>query len=118
MNGAGKYVFIGIGAIGLLCGVGGIAAAQQTPSSDTAAGAQAQDTKLEKRIDYRLQHDERLKNRSVDASVKDGMVTLTGTVKTSSEKARAERLAHTKGVTDVDNQIELQGAAQQGGAGA
>ena len=39
--------------------------------------------------------------------VKLGVVTLTGTVRTASEKAQAERLAKVRGVTRVDNRIEV-----------
>jgi hypothetical protein len=105
MKRAGTFVLIAT----CVCGTGGLAIAQQMPSSDTSSAPSAQDTKLEKKIDYRLQHDQKLKARGLDASVKDGVVTLTGTVRTSAEKARAVRLAHTKGVTDVENQITLEG---------
>jgi hypothetical protein len=86
--------------------------AQQAPSGAETSGASTQDMKLEKKIDQRLQHDQKLKARNVDASVSDGMVTLTGTVRTQSEKARAEHLAHTKGVNGVDNQIQIEGQEQ------
>jgi len=99
-------------------GTGGLAVAQEMPSGQAASsGSSAQDAKLEKKIDYRLQHDQKLKARDVDASVKDGVVTLTGTVRTSSEKARADRLAHTKGVTNVENQITLEGQEAPRSAG-
>src|SRR5205814_8816877 len=97
-------------------GAGGLASAQQMPSSDEASVVSAQDLKLEKKIDYRLQHDQKLKARDVDASVKDGVVTLTGTVRTSTEKARAERLAHAKGVNNVENQINVQGQQEAAGS--
>jgi len=101
-----------------VCGAGGLAIAQQMPADEAASsGSSAQDTKLEKKIDYRLQHDQKLKARDVDASVKDGVVTLTGTVRTSSEKARADRLAHTKGVINVENQITLEGQEAPRSAG-
>src|SRR6185436_73875 len=90
--------------LGLLCGSG--LAMGQTASSDTPSSVSPKDAKLEKRIDYRLQHDAKLKGRVLDSSVSGGVVTLTGTVLTSAEKARAERLARSKGVT-VDNQIQV-----------
>jgi hypothetical protein len=117
MNCAGRFVLMATCAGGLLLGAGGLASAQQMPSSDEASSVvSAQDVKLEKKIDQRLQHDQKLKARSLDASVKDGVVTLTGTVRTSTEKARAERLAHTKGVNDVENQITVQGQQESSGS--
>src|SRR3954469_7632548 len=104
MKGRGLY---GLGALTLglaLCG-SGVALAQSSSSSSSAdqqMGQSAQDSKLEKQIDKRLQHDSRLKKRGLDASVSNGAVTLTGQVNSSAEKDRAEKLAHTKGVTDID----------------
>jgi hypothetical protein len=117
MKCAGRLVLMATCAGGLLLGAGGLAIAQQMPSSDEASSVvSAQDVKLEKKIDHRLQHDQKLKARDLDASVKDGVVTLTGTVRTSTEKSRAERLAHTKGVNDVENQINVQGQQESSGS--
>jgi hypothetical protein len=117
MKHAGRFVLMATCAGGLLFGAGGLATAQQMPSSDEASTVvSAQDVKLEKKIDYRLQHDQKLKARALDASVKDGVVTLTGTVRTSTEKSRAERLAHTKGVNDVENQINVEGQQESSGS--
>jgi hypothetical protein len=117
MKRAGMLILTVTCAGGLLCGAGRFAVAQQMPSSEEAGtGSSAQDAKLEKRIDYRLQHDKKLKARGLDASVKDGVVTLTGTVLTSAEKAKAARLAHTKGVSDIENQINVQGQEESQGS--
>lgn len=102
-------------ACGLLLGTGRWAQAQQMSSSDTSS---AKDTKLEKKIDSRLQHDQKLKARNLDASVSEGVVTLTGTVRNQSEKDHAEHLAHTKGVSNVDNQIQIEGQEAQPGSTA
>src|SRR3954452_18121386 len=76
----------------------------------------AQDDKLEKKMEQRLQHDQKLKARDLVASVHDVVVTLTGTVRTSTEKSRAERLAHTKGVNDVEHQINVEGQQESSGS--
>jgi hypothetical protein len=93
-------------------------ASAQAPAGEEASGqAQAaKDAKLEKKIDSRLEKDKGLKKHGLDAAVLDGNVTLTGTVNSDAEKARAEKLAQTKGVSSVDNQIEVLGAAQEGAA--
>jgi len=58
--------------------------------------------------------DAALKKFDVDVSVKDGVATLTGKVRTEAEKVRAGRDAHVAGVTRVDNQIVLDKDAGQG----
>jgi len=45
--------------------------------------------------------------RDINVAVKDGVVTLTGKVRTAAEKTNAGRLAKVSGVTRVDNRIEL-----------
>jgi len=112
-----RGTFLIVACAGLLFGSPRLAAAQSMPASDQASSTSStQDMKLEKKIDQRLQHDKKLKARNVDASVSNGVVTLTGTVRTSAEKKQAEHLARTKGISDVDNQIEIEGQqpAQQG----
>lgn len=96
---------------GLLCAVGAPAVAQQAPAGEATSTRDPVDARLEKRIDTRLQSDQKLKVHKLDASVRDGVVTLTGTVRTAAEKARAERLARTKGVNDVENLIALEDQA-------
>lgn len=104
------FVYIAACAGGLLLGAGGVAQAQDAPPAvEGSSYPSAQDTRLEKKIDARLGRDQKLKARHVDATVSDGIVTLTGTVRTANEKARAERLARTKGVNLVENRIEIEG---------
>lgn len=112
MKVARRYLLNGACVIGLLCSAGGLAAAKQATPGETTSSAQPKDIKLEKKIDARLQKDPQLKNRAVDAMVSDGTVTLGGVVYSAAEKAQAEQLAQIKGVTGVDNQIEVQKPAQ------
>ncbi len=109
MKSTGRFLLRAACGVSLLCGSG--LAMGQTTSSDTSVSVTAspKDAKLEKRIDYRLHHDQKLKARVVNASVSDGVVTLTGSVLSESEKTRAEKLARAKGVTSVDNQIQVEG---------
>jgi hypothetical protein len=109
----GRVYGLGAVAVGLALCVSGAARAQSSSAgADQESGQSAQDAKLEKKIDQRLQHDARLKKDNLDASVSKGTVTLTGQVNSTAEKDRAERLARTKGVSDVDNQIEVRSASE------
>jgi osmotically-inducible protein OsmY len=65
------------------------------------------DKTLNDRIDAKLKADAALKKFDVDVSVKDGVATLTGKVRTDAEKVRAGRDAHVPGVIRVDNQLVL-----------
>src|SRR4051794_21526999 len=67
----------------------------------------ADDKTLTDRIEAKLAADASLKRFDVDVSVKDGVATLTGKVRTEAEKLRAARDARVPGVTKVENQITL-----------
>lgn len=74
---------------------------------DTARSSRNAESRIEKRI-----HDDAsLKSRDVKVSVSDGIATLTGTVATETERARAGRLARMTGITRVDNNIVVDRAA-------
>jgi len=71
-----------------------------------AAGAVVStDKPVDKQIDKQIKADPMLKHDDIHVSAKDGVVTLTGTVATDSERARAAEIAKVGGVTRVDNQI-------------
>jgi osmotically-inducible protein OsmY len=82
---------------------------QSTPTSSTktVAAKPADDHTLSERIDKRLEADPTLKKYDVDVSVKDGVATLTGKVRTEAEKTKAGRDAQIAGITRVDNQLTL-----------
>src|SRR5438445_525579 len=63
------------------------------------------DKALDERIEQRLRDDPTLKNHDIKVSVDAGVATLTGTVSSNAEKARAARLATIRGVSRVDNRI-------------
>lgn len=69
--------------------------------------AEDRDDALEDRIESILKKDSMLAPRKIDVEAKDGHVTLTGTVRTETEKSRAGQLANVTGVSAVDNQIEV-----------
>src|SRR5712671_5902627 len=79
--------------------------------STTSAGAGKRaaysDQTTDTRIEHRIKADTALKNDNIDVSVKDHVVTLTGSVASDRERLRAARLAHMNGVTRVDNQLAV-----------
>src|SRR4051812_27657961 len=79
------------------------APASARPVAQTSA--RVADSTLDKRIEQRIKGDRSLQKHSIHVSVDGGIVTLTGTVTTEAEKARAAQLALISGVTRVDNQI-------------
>ena len=79
-------------------------AARQTA---TSGAVRVDDGTLQSRIAANLKKSASLAPRDIDVDVNQGIVTLTGTVRTATEKARAGRLAKVSGVTRVDNRIEV-----------
>ena len=70
-----------------------------------SAAGKTPDKTLDKRIEQRVNADASLRKYHVKVSVDGGIATLTGTVATDAQKARAESLANVKGISRVDNQI-------------
>lgn len=92
------------------------------PGSARIATAQVTTTGAEQhnvdaRIHQRLKADRSLRGYDIDVSVTDRVATLTGTVATRQEKARAGRLAHVNGVRRVDNNITVDRSAVHGTTG-
>jgi osmotically-inducible protein OsmY len=93
------------------CVVALYAAVPATASPAGPAGPQAaastSDHAIDKRIEQRLHANASLKPYHLKASVDGGVATLTGSVRTDAQKARAGQLAMVTGVTRVDNQITV-----------
>jgi hyperosmotically inducible periplasmic protein len=77
------------------------------PQAATPAAAKIDDSALQSQIAANLKKSAALAPRSIDVDVKEGVVTLTGTVRTTSEKTSAGRLAKAPGVARVDNKIKV-----------
>jgi osmotically-inducible protein OsmY len=78
-------------------------------------GYKRSDQRLEEEINDRLMADDRLDAYDVQVKVKDGEVTLSGTVPDRQSKRRAEDIAdQVMGVRDVMNQIRVQSESQTG----
>jgi len=96
--------------------VGGVFAAQNKnakppakPAPAKAAPAPVDDASITAAVKDKLSKSASLKNAGIDATTKDGVVTLTGKVKTGGLKGAATNLAKSvKGVKKVDNQITVE----------
>ena len=83
---------------------------QQAPSSGGTAPAVSQDGSIQAAIDKKLADDPTLSSLGIIATVLDGKVTITGTVKSEAQKAQVERAIRAiSGVKQVDNQIVAMG---------
>lgn len=74
------------------------------------------DEELKSGVTFQLGWDSRINETEIGVIVKDGVVTLTGTVGSYAEKIAAKEAAHrVRGVLDVANEIEVQvpGAARR-----
>ena len=98
---------ITVGLVGAVL-VAGLArdtsAARQTA---TPGAVRVDDGTLQSRIAADLKKSPTLAPRDIDVDVQQGIVTLTGKVRTVTEKALAGRLAKVSGVIRVDNRIEV-----------
>src|SRR5207248_7187592 len=82
------------------------------------AAAKSSDKALDESIENKIKADSSLKKYDIDVDVSDGVATLTGTVATEAERAKASQLANVSGVSRVDNRIIVDlGAASKGTAG-
>jgi osmotically-inducible protein OsmY len=87
-----------------------VAALAAGPISTRAALAQtttaaSTDSTLDKRIETRIHNDTSLKKFGINVSVNNGVATLTGTVATEADRAKATQAATIPGVSRVDNQL-------------
>jgi len=79
---------------------------QPAPSGGTAPASGNDDANVQLAIDKKLTDDATLSTLGVTATVLDGKVTLTGTVKSEGLKSQVERAIRAiKGVKQIDNQI-------------
>lgn len=79
------------------------------PQAKTAAATS--DSSLRSRIDARIEKDPTLKKYDIGVTVEAGVATLTGTVPTEADRAKAGELAMMKGVARVDNKLLVDLAA-------
>ena len=78
------------------------------PAGGSTSGRGSDDSTIQTAIDKKLSDDPSLGSLGITAVVLNGKVTLTGLVKTESQKAQVERtVRNVKGVKSIDNQISL-----------
>jgi osmotically-inducible protein OsmY len=94
-----KMVGLRLGIAGPLAIAGGMAWGEQTSSTD--------DLKGEKQVQAELQNDPDLKDNTIDVWISHGAATLTGTVDTNAERAKAVRITRAAGIARVDNQLTV-----------
>ena len=87
---------------------GGVAWGEQTSSTD--------DLKAEKQVQAQIQNDPDLKDNTIDVWISHGAATLTGTVDTTAERAKAARITRAEGVARVDNQLKVASKNSEGAA--
>ena len=82
---------------------------QPAPSGGTSSSG-SQDGAIQAEIDKRISEDSTLSTLGITATVLDGKVTLTGTVKSEGLKSQLDRMIRAiRGVKQVDNQIVAMG---------
>jgi len=103
-----KYV-LPAGIVGALLVAGAAVPASASPTATPAFAAVAagDDDAIESQISDGFKHNALLAPRDIDVEVKQGVVTLTGKVRNGSEKSTAAKVAKVKGVTRVNNQLEI-----------
>jgi len=104
MNRFNYFLSVGLASTLLVAGPSRSAGAGTASQS---AVAKAEDNLLQTQIEANLKNNSVLAPRNIDVDVKQGVVTLTGAVRTSGEKSSAGKLAKIKGVSRVNNEIEV-----------
>ncbi len=84
-----------------------------TAAKDTAKAA-ADDSSITAEVKAKLLATPSLKDEKIEVSTTEGLVTLTGTVKTQQAKVVAAKIAKAvKGVKSVDNKLAVEKAAKK-----
>src|SRR5687768_14365088 len=84
-----------------------LAHAAQTPTQSP----QVDDGTLKSRIETQLKETAALEGADIDVEVKNGVVTLTGTVQSESQSQRARTVANVAGVSSVTNRLTVDSKA-------
>jgi hyperosmotically inducible protein len=93
-----------------------LGAAMMLPSSALAqagTAAKVDDGAIKSRIETRLKNAASLKDDTITVSVENGVVTLTGSVDSKAQSLRAAQLAHVKGVTNVENKLDVESKTEK-----
>ena len=82
-----------------------------------ALGCAQSDPGITTNVKTKLMADDVVKARNIDVDTREGVVTLTGTVQSAEEEAKALQIARsTKGVVDVVDKIAINSSSEPGSA--
>jgi len=104
----------GLIGLGILVGYTRVVSAAPQTAGAKAVGVAVDDKTLTNRIEAAMKKDKTLSHQSVDVDVNNGVVTLTGSVRTANGKSRAGRHANIAGVTRVDNELKIDANSGKG----
>jgi hyperosmotically inducible protein len=87
--------------------LGALVMAPSAAWAQTSTAAKIDDSTIKSKVEARLKSADSLKNDTIDVSVENGVVTLTGTVHSEAQSLRARQLAKVAGVTKVENKLDV-----------
>jgi osmotically-inducible protein OsmY len=90
-------------------GVGAEGRDPATAERGYAAGGEASDDEITRRVRQALASDAQA--RDVEVSTEDGVVTLRGPVPSEQQRAQIESMARSAGATRIDNELEIESDA-------
>jgi osmotically-inducible protein OsmY len=93
--------------------LGGLVMLPSSALAQAGTAAKVDDGALKTRIETRLKSAASLKDNTITVSVQDGVVTLSGKVDSKAESHQAAQLAHVKGVTNVENKLDVEGKTEK-----
>jgi hyperosmotically inducible periplasmic protein len=93
--------------------LGGLVMLPSSALAQAGTAAKVDDGALKARIETRLQSAASLKDDTITVAVQNGVVTLTGKVDSKGESQHAAQLAHVKGVTNVENKLDVEGKTEK-----
>jgi hyperosmotically inducible protein len=87
--------------------LGALVMAPSAAWAQASTATKVDDSTIKSRVEARLKSADSLKNDTIDVSVENGVVTLTGTVHSEAQSLRARQLAKVAGVTKVENKLDV-----------
>jgi hyperosmotically inducible protein len=87
--------------------LGALVMAPSAAWAQASTAAKIDDSTIKTKVEARLKSADSLKNDTIDVSVENGVVTLTGTVHSEAQSLRARQLAKVAGVTKVENKLDV-----------
>jgi hyperosmotically inducible protein len=87
--------------------LGALVMAPSAAWAQASTATKVDDGTIKTRVETRLKSAASLKKDTIDVSVENGVVTLTGTVHSEAQSLRAAQLAKVAGVTKVENKLDV-----------